>query len=126
MSTTAAGVLFILSIAVAVGLAHRPFGDYMYRSLHPGHDTSVERGIYRLIGVNPRGEQAWSVYARSVLAFSVVSILFLYLFQRVQDRLWLSLGFSPVAADQAWNGAGPGLEHGGQLHHQHELAVVLG
>jgi K+-transporting ATPase ATPase A chain len=105
MSPTAAGVLFILSIVVAIALVYRPFGDYMYRSLHPKRDLLVERGMYRLIGVNPRGEQTWGVYTRSVLAFSAISILFLYLFQRVQDKLWLSLGFSPVAPDQAWNTA---------------------
>src|SRR5205807_81227 len=47
----------------------------------------------------------WPVYLRSVLAFSAVSVLFLYLFQRLQDKLWLSLGFGPVAPDQAWNTA---------------------
>ena len=68
------------------------------RRLHvPGAapDAALPRSsgcIYRLIGVNPDGEQSWGVYARSVLAFSAVSILFLYLFQRVQDQLWLSLG----------------------------------
>lgn len=45
------------------------------------------------------------MYARSVLAFSAVSILFLYLFQRVQNHLWLSLGFDPVVPHGAWNTA---------------------
>ena len=40
-----------------------------------------------------------------MLAFSAISILFLYLFQRLQDKLWLSLGFPPVESDQAWNTA---------------------
>jgi len=105
MSTTTAGVLFILSVVLAIVLAYRPFGDYMYRALHPKRDSAVERGIFKLVGVNPNGEQSWGVYARSVLAFSAVSILFLYLFQRVQDKLWLSLGFPPVKSDQAWNTA---------------------
>src|SRR6185295_16275326 len=80
-------------------------GDYLYRALHPKRNSRFELAIYRLIGVNPDGEQSWGVYARSVLAFSAVSVLFLYLFQRVQDRLWLSLGFAPVKPDQAWNTA---------------------
>jgi K+-transporting ATPase ATPase A chain len=105
MSPTAAGVLFIVSLVVAIALAYRPFGDYMYRSLHPKRHSRFERGVYKLVGVNPDGEQSWAVYARSVLAFSAVSILFLYLFQRVQDKLWLSLGFAPVKSDQAWNTA---------------------
>jgi len=90
---------------VAVAVAYRPFGDYMYRSLHPKRHSRFEKGVYKLVGVNPDGEQSWGVYARSVFAFSAISILFLYLFQRVQDKLWLSLGFPPVKSDQAWNTA---------------------
>jgi K+-transporting ATPase ATPase A chain len=105
MSTTAAGVIFIVSLVIALAAAYRPFGDYMYRSLHPKGHSRFERGVYKLVGVNPDGEQSWGVYARSVLAFSAVSILFLYLFQRLQNKLWLSLGFSPVKSDQAWNTA---------------------
>jgi K+-transporting ATPase ATPase A chain len=59
--------------------------------------------LYRVIGVNRDGEQPWSVYARGVLAFSAVSILFLYLFQRVQQHLLLSLGFHDVPPALAWN-----------------------
>jgi K+-transporting ATPase ATPase A chain len=105
MSTTAAGVLFIVSLAVALAIVHRPFGDYMYGALHPKRHSRAERGIYKLIGVNADGEQTWVAYTRSVLAFSAISILFLYLFQRVQDKLWLSLGFPAVHPDQAWNTA---------------------
>jgi K+-transporting ATPase ATPase A chain len=65
----------------------------------------VERVVYRLVGVNPDGEQTWGVYARSVLAFSVVSILFLYAFLRLQNYLWLSLGFPGVMPAGAWNTA---------------------
>jgi len=105
MSTTAAGVVFIVTLVVAIAVVYRPFGDYMYRSLHPKRHSRLERGIYKLIGVNADGEQTWVSYTRSVLAFSAISILFLYLFQRVQDKLWLSLGFSAVHPDQAWNTA---------------------
>src|ERR1700755_631330 len=96
MNNTTAGVIFIASLIVALALAYRPLGDYMYHTVTTKRHLKVERGIYRAIGVNPDGEQSWGVYARSVLAFSVISILFLYLFQRIQDKLWLSLGFSPV------------------------------
>jgi K+-transporting ATPase ATPase A chain len=105
MNSTAAGVLFIVSLIVAIAVVYRPFGDYMYRSLHPKRHSRFERGVYKLVGVNPDGEQSWGRYARSVLAFSAVSILFLYTFLRLQDKLWLSLGFSPVKSDQAWNTA---------------------
>jgi K+-transporting ATPase ATPase A chain len=105
MSATAAGVLFILSLVVALGLAYRFLGDYIYRVVSGTRHAFVERVIYRAVGVNPNGEQSWGVYARSVLAFSAVSILFLYAFQRFQDKLWLSLGFDPVTTHVAWNTA---------------------
>jgi len=105
MSSTAAGFLFVVSLVVALVLVHRPFGDYMYRVVTPTKHSRFERGIFRLIGVNPVAEQSWAVYARSVLAFSAVSVLFLYLFQRVQQHLLLSLGFDNVPPDLSWNTA---------------------
>ncbi|WP_329110414.1 potassium-transporting ATPase subunit KdpA [Micromonospora sp. NBC_01699] len=105
MSTTTAGVIFIVVLAAALVAAYRPFGDYMYNVVAGTRHSRVERGIYRLIGVDRRGEQSWGVYARSVLAFSLISILFLYAFLRLQDRLWLSLGLDPVTNHVAWNTA---------------------
>jgi K+-transporting ATPase ATPase A chain len=67
----------------------------------------VERGIYKTIGVNPANDQKWSAYVRSMLAFSLISVLFLYGVERLQHVL---LGFvgpnmSAVQADTAWNTA---------------------
>jgi K+-transporting ATPase ATPase A chain len=105
MSDTAAGILFIVALIVALALVYKPLGDYMYRAVTSSRHLRGERLIYRLVGVNPEGEQTWAVYARSVLAFSVVSILFLYAFMRLQSYLWLSLGFANVAPAGAWNTA---------------------
>ena len=105
MSMTTAGVLFVLSLVAALVAVHRPFGDHMNRVVAGTRSSRVERGIYRLVGVNPAAEQTWGVYARSVLAFSAVSLLFLYAFQRLQNHLWLSLGFDPVVPHGAWNTA---------------------
>jgi K+-transporting ATPase ATPase A chain len=105
MNTTTAGILFTGSIVLALALVYRPLGDYMYRVFTGTKHSRVERLVYRLIGAKPDAEQTWSVYARSALAFSVVSVLFLYVFQRVQNHLMLSLGFKPVMAHQAWNTA---------------------
>ncbi|MET7399942.1 potassium-transporting ATPase subunit KdpA [Dactylosporangium sp. NPDC005572] len=98
-------VIFIASLVLALVVVYRPFGDYMFRAITSTRHMRAERVVYKAVGVNPDGEQSWGVYARSVLAFSAVSILFLYLFQRVQNHLWLSLGFDPVKPDQAWNTA---------------------
>jgi K+-transporting ATPase ATPase A chain len=105
MTTTAAGLLFTGSLALALAVVHRPLGDYMYRVFAGVRHSPAERLIYRLIGAKPETVQTWGVYARSVLAFSAVSVLFLYAFQRVQNHLMLSLGFKPVMTHQAWNTA---------------------
>ena len=109
MGATAAGATFIASLIVALAVAYRPLGDYMYRAITATKHWRAERLIYRAVGVNPDGEQTWGVYARSVLAFSAVSILFLYLFQRLQNHLWLSLGFALVA--YVMGGAAQGLKN---------------
>jgi potassium-transporting ATPase potassium-binding subunit len=105
MSSTIAGICFAGSIVLALVLVHRPLGDYMYRVYTGARHSRPEKLIYRLIGVNPDAEQTWGVYARGVLAFSAVSVLFLYGFQRVQNHLLLGLGFKPVMTHQAWNTA---------------------
>lgn len=105
MSSPMAAAIFIASLVLALVLAYRPVGDYLYRVVTATGHSRMERAIYRMIGVNPDGEQAWAVYARSVLAFSGVSILFLYLFLRVQGHLLLSLGFTGVPPALSWNTA---------------------
>jgi K+-transporting ATPase ATPase A chain len=100
-----AGWVFVSTLVIALGVVYRPFGDYLYRVVTGTRSNIGERGVYRLVGVNPSAEQSWGVYARSVLAFSGVSILFLYAFLRLQDKLWLSLAFAPVTDHVAWNTA---------------------
>ncbi len=66
----------------------------------------VERVIYRATGVVETHEMRWTEYAGAVLLFSAVSMLVLYVIQRVQQ--WLPLNpqaFGPVPADLAFNTA---------------------
>src|SRR5437879_3272971 len=105
MSATWAGIVFIAALILALALAYKPLGDHMYRTVTSKKHLRVERVMYRLIGVDGDGEQSWGVYARSVLAFSAVSILFLYLLMRVQHWLLLSLGLKNVFPSGAWNTA---------------------
>jgi len=105
MNTTTAAVAMIAVIVAVLAIVHVPFGDYMARVYTSRRHLSVERGIYRLVGVDPDRDQTWGVYARSVLAFSAVSVLFLYLFQRVQGHLPLSLGFADVPPALAFDTA---------------------
>ncbi|MCM2423023.1 potassium-transporting ATPase subunit KdpA [Streptomyces sp. RKAG293] len=105
MNDTLAGWLQILALVGALALTYRPLGDYMAHVLTTTKHLRVERGIYKLGGVDADADQRWSVYLRSVLAFSAVSVVFLYGFQRLQNHLLLSIGFPPVKADQAFNTA---------------------
>lgn len=50
----------------------------------------VERLVYRLGGVDPRKEQDWKAYASSMLVFSVLGILGVYAFERLQHLLPLN------------------------------------
>ncbi|ROO91213.1 K+-transporting ATPase ATPase A chain [Actinocorallia herbida] len=105
MSSTTAGILFIGSLILALALVHVPLGDYMHRVFTSSKHSRLERGVYKAVGVDPDGEQTWSVYAKSVLAFSLVSVLVVYGLQRLQSHLLLSLGFENVTSHVAWNTA---------------------
>ena len=107
MSTTTAGILFLVSLIVALVAVHVPLGDYMYRVYTSNKDSRGERVIYRLIGADPKAEQTWGAYARSVLAFSAISILFLFVFQLVQGKLPLHLNdpATQMTPALAWNTA---------------------
>ena len=105
MSDTTAGLLQVGLLIVALAACYRPLGAYMARVYESEHDSRAERVIYRVMGVDSKADQRWPTYARSLLAFSAVSVLFLYALQRFQSHLPLSLGFPGVAPAQAWNTA---------------------
>ncbi|MFF1900636.1 potassium-transporting ATPase subunit KdpA [Streptomyces sp. NPDC058206] len=105
MNDTLAGWLQVLALVIALCLSFRPLGGYIARVLTTDHHWAAERLIYRAGGVNGDADQKWSVYLRSILAFSAVSVLFLYAFLRLQNHLLLSLGMKPVTTDQSFNTA---------------------
>ncbi|MFF9011980.1 potassium-transporting ATPase subunit KdpA [Streptomyces sp. NPDC014870] len=105
MSPVLAGVLQLLALIAALGLSYKPLGDYMARVYSSDKHLRVEKWIYKGIGANPNTEMRWPAYLRGVLAFSAVSVLFLYLLQRVQGSLPGSLGFASIDPDQAFNTA---------------------
>ncbi|WP_406432389.1 potassium-transporting ATPase subunit KdpA [Streptomyces sp. NBC_01589] len=105
MNDTLAGWLQVLALVIALCLSFRPLGGYIARVLTTDHHWAAERLIYRAGGVNGDADQKWSVYLRSILAFSAVSVLFLYAFLRLQNHLLLSLRMKPVTTDQSFNTA---------------------
>lgn len=92
----------LVALLVAV---HVPLGDYMARVFTSPRHLRVERAVYRVTGVGADTEQRWGVYARSLLAFSAVSVVALYALLRMQDKLPLALGHPGVGGAGAWNTA---------------------
>ena len=105
MSDTLAGILFVASLVLVLIAIYRPFGDYIAHVVTTARHSRVERTLYRLGGVAPEAEQTTWSYLRSVLAFSVVSVLFLYVFLRVQQHLWPPYAVPAMHPAQAFNTA---------------------
>ncbi len=83
-----------------------PFlGRYLAHLYTSERHLAVERGAYRVLRVDPDADQHWRTYAMAVLGFSLVGVLALYAFGRLQQHLPLSLGFPALPADGAWNTA---------------------
>jgi K+-transporting ATPase ATPase A chain len=101
-------VFLLLILAVT-----KPLGVFMMRVFNREKTfldpvlRPVEKLIYRTTGVDEKHEMAWTEYAAAMLLFSLVSMLLLYLIQRVQGFL----PFNPQKfgavnpPDLAWNTA---------------------
>jgi len=102
------GYLQILALIACVAIGTRLLGSYMAKVYAGGPAPAdrvflpVERLLYRIMGVDPQREQRWTVYAFSVVAFSLVSALGLYALQRLQGLLPVNPtevdGVSPLLA----------------------------
>jgi K+-transporting ATPase ATPase A chain len=102
----------ILLFLAAVLAVTAPLGRFMTRVFNRERtwfDSAlrpVERVIYRSTGVDETHEMRWTEYAMAVLLFSLVSMLLLYLIQRVQRWLpWNPQQFAAVPPDLAFNTA---------------------
>jgi len=105
MAPAWAAIAVIATIVAVLALVYRPLGDHMARVFTTARDLAVEKALYRVVGVDPGVEQGWRVYLRSVLAFSAVGIIAVYLVQRLQFVLPYSLGLPPVEESLAFNTA---------------------
>jgi len=97
--------LIVAVVSVPLGLyMARVFSDertFLDRVLSP-----IERLIYRICGINPAVEMGWAGYAVSMLAFSLISMIFLYALQRLQYYLPLNPnGLAGVPPGLAFNTA---------------------
>lgn len=101
-------LLFLAQLAtlgLVLVLVHRPLGDYLAHVYTSPRHLRLERGFYRLIGVNASSEQSWGAYLRAVLVFSVLGILVVYALQRLQPLLPYSLGLPATSEHLAFNTA---------------------
>ncbi len=106
---------FLLQLAVFCAIIvalTRPFGGYLMRVM-AGERTllspvlgPVERGLYRVSGIDPAQEQSWLTYAVAMLIFKAAGFLLLYAILRLQTVLPLNpAGQGPIAPDLAFNTA---------------------
>jgi len=105
MSSSLAGVLQIVLLIAALAICYKPLGDYIARVFMSPKHLRVEKAFYRVIGIDADADQRWGTYARSMLAFSGICVLFLYLLERIQEHLPYSNGQAPVPSFLAWNTA---------------------
>ena len=81
---TALALSAVGAIVIAIGY---PLSTWLYRVFTDTRHWRIERGIYRVVGVDPDSEQRWSVYAISVVAFGVASVVVLWLL--ILGQQWL-------------------------------------
>jgi K+-transporting ATPase ATPase A chain len=101
------GIYFVVLILLV-----KPLGSYMAR-VYQGESTFLDRPIrpvegviYRLTGVDPQDEMDWKTYAIALLVFSALSVLVVYLLQRIQGLLPLNpQKFGATTPDLAFNTA---------------------
>jgi len=104
-------ILVIAFIAILLALT-KPMGMWL-RTLMEGRKTPlhvvfgpIERGFYRLSGIDPAAEQSWRRYAVHMLIFNTVLTLFTYAILRLQAVLPLNpLGYAAVPGHLAANTA---------------------
>ena len=109
---TLQGWLLILGFVAVLLALTRPMGAWLF-ALYEGRRTPlhvilgpVERGFYKLAGIDPGREQGWRTYAVHMLLFNLALLLFTYAILRLQGVLpGNPLGFAGIGADGAFNTA---------------------
>ncbi|MDB5714760.1 MAG: potassium-transporting ATPase subunit [Sphingomonadales bacterium] len=104
-------ILILGFIAILLALT-KPMGVYLF-TLYEGRRTPlhvvlgpVERGFYKLAGIDPTAEQSWRRYAVHMLLFNAVLMVFTYAVLRLQGVLPLNqAGLPGIGPDGAFNTA---------------------
>jgi K+-transporting ATPase ATPase A chain len=104
-------ILILVFVGILLALT-KPVGLWLF-ALYEGRRTPlhavlgpVERGFYRLAGIDPTAEQGWRRYAVHMLIFNAVLLLFTYAILRLQGLLPLNpLGYAGTSEHLAFNTA---------------------
>ena len=107
----------LTAVVAVVVILHVPLGNYMARVYSTTADWRLERAIYRIVGVQPADHQRWTKYLSSLLAFSAVSVLFLY-------ALLLFASIFAGAVGPQRNDTGISVQYGHFVYDKHELAEL--
>ncbi len=106
---TGSSFLYILAFFLALLALTKPLGLFM-ANVFEGQRTflhpllrPLERFVYRMCGIREDGEQRWTQYAASILAFSLVCFLFVYALERLQgflpfNPMGFGTGHAPASA----------------------------
>ncbi len=104
------GWLTIVLFAIILTVLALPLGSYLAR-VYTGQRVFLtplfswpERILYRILRVNPKLEQDWKAYAKSLIVFSLAGWLLLYLILRTQDAFWVPHALNPLGYHSpSWN-----------------------
>jgi K+-transporting ATPase ATPase A chain len=107
----ASGWLQLAFYVVVLALITKPMGLYLLRVLDANGKTwldpvlrPLERGTYRVMGVDPNKEHDWKQYTLAMLLFSLVGCLFTYAILRLQYFLPLNpQKLAGVSSDLSFN-----------------------
>lgn len=110
---TVAGSVGIISVVALIVLLSIPAGLYLYRVFGQPREAGetfffgpLEKGLYRLVGVNPAVEMDWKAYLRALMLVNFTMMLFAYLILRLQAVLPLNPTHAPgMSWDLAFNTA---------------------
>ena len=124
---TASGWIQLVLVLGAITALTKPVGVYLVHVLDPEREGGTfldpvlgpfERFIYRVLRVRADRGQTWMQYTLSMLIFSAVTAVLTYAILRLAGQ---------AAAQPARHGRrepAPGVQHGGQLRDQYELAEL--
>src|SRR5690242_8973495 len=109
----ASGWIQFAIFIVVLALITKPMGLYLLRVLDVNGKTwldpllrPLERGTYRLMGVDPNKEHNWRQYTFAMLLFSLVGCVFTYAILRLQNLLPLNpQKFGGISSGLAFNTA---------------------